>query len=148
MNFTTFKTKLETLLKSIAITAPVAAQIKNAHLGALPNALSLPTARWDLTDNQRQIGFGSRDQRYSVNIQVLISEMGAEDQHSSLKAFNFWSAAKDKFDADITIGGTVSLSVLQGGVPTVPVIIEHGGKAYIGFTAVLDIQDVEDFTFG
>ena len=148
MNFATFKTNLEALLESIEIASPVSLRIKKAHCGALPRALSLPTARWDLTDNQRVVGFGSRDQRYRVDIQVLISEMGAEDEHSSLKAYEFWSAAKDVFDGDITIGGSVSMSTLQGGSPTAPIKLEHNGKAYVGFSAYLDIQDVEDFTFG
>jgi hypothetical protein len=70
-----------------------------------------------------------------------------EDTQSAAIATAMWFAMKDAFDKDTSIGGSVAWSTLRGGEPTVPVIFEHAGEAYIGVSAVLDIQDVEAFTF-
>ena len=149
MNFTTFRTNLEALEKSIAVTSPTSAQVKRVYWGAVPKAITdLPAVINALSETDRTIGYGLRDQRLRVNVQMLVAKALAEDERSSLLATALWFAAKDKFDADITIGGSVSLSVLQGADPTVPVILTHAGEAYIGFNAVLEIQDVEEFTFG
>jgi hypothetical protein len=151
MNFTTFWTKLQALEKGIAITSPVAKQVKAAYWGGPNQAFDvgdLPCVINALAEPDRSIGFGTRDQRLRVNVQLLAAKATVEDAQSSLIATAFWFAAKDKFDEDITVGGTVSLSVLKGFDPTVPVILQHAGQAYIGFSAVLEIQDVEEFTFG
>ncbi len=149
MNFTTFKTNLEALEKTISVTSPTTATVKRTYWGASAKAITdLPCMINALSETERTIGFGSRDQRLRINVQLLVAKVGAEDDISSLLATALWFDAKDKFDSDITIGGTVSLSVLRGAEPTVPVILTHAGEAYIGFNAVLDIQDVEDFTFG
>jgi len=70
-----------------------------------------------------------------------------EDTQSALIATAFWFAAKDIFDKATSIGGTVAWSTLQGLDPTVPVILTHAGQAYIGFSGILQIQDVHDFTY-
>ncbi len=149
MNFTTFRTNLETLEKTIAITSPVAMQVKKAYWGAPQQEIAdLPCVINALAEPERTIGFGSRDQRLRVNVQLMVARATVENERSSLIATAFWFAAKDAFDKDITFSGAVSLSVLRGADPTVPVILTHGGQSYIGFNAVLEIQDVEDFTFG
>ena len=149
MNFTTFLGKLETLQKSIGITSPVASQVKRVYWGAPPQAVTdLPCIINDMTENERNLGFGTRDQRVTVSVQCLVAKALAEDARSSLLATAFWFAAKDKFDADLTIGGTVALAHFRGGEPTVPVLLVVGGQAYVGFDAVLEIQDIENFTFG
>lgn len=149
MNFTTFWTKLAALEKTIAITSPAAKQVKQAYWGAPQEQLTdLPVVINALSETERIIGFGSRDQKLRVNVQLLAARVTVEDSRSSLIATALWFAAKDKFDADITVGGTVNFSTLLGADPTVPVILQHAGQAYIGFNAVLEIQDVEDFNFG
>ena len=148
MNFTTFWTKLEALQKSIVITSPVAKQVKRCYFGAPPEQLTdLPCIINALSEPDRVLGFGSRDQRLKINVQLLAAQATVEDQRSSMIAAAFWYAAKDTFDKDTTIGGTVSFSTIKGADPTVPVILQHGGQAYIGFNAALEIHDVEAFTF-
>ena len=149
VNFTTFWTNLETLEKAIAISSPVALKVKRAYWGAPQQEITdLPCVINALSETDRILGFGSRDQNLRINVQLLVASATVEDTYNALKATSFWFAAKDAFDEDITIGSTVSFSTLRGADPTVPVILTHGGRAYIGFNAYLDVQDVEDFTFG
>ncbi len=149
MNFSSFWTKLLALEKAIKITSPTTLQVKNAYWGATPQAITdLPCIINALTESDRTIGFGSRVQGPRVNVQLLAARAGAEDAQSTQIATAFWFAAKDKFDGDTTIGGTVSLSVLRGAEPTVPVILQHAGGAFIGFNAYLEIIDAEAFSFG
>ena len=149
MNFTTFWANLETLEKAIAITSPSSSRVKRAYWGAPQQEVTdLPCVINALSETNRTLGYGSRDQNLRINVQLLVASATVEDTHSALKATSFWFAAKDAFDEDITIGSTVSFSTLRGADPTVPVILTHGGRAYVGFNAYLDIQDVEDFTFG
>ncbi len=147
MNFTTFKTKLETLQKTIALTAP-AVSISRVYWGApAGSVMELPCIFNALTEPDRTLGFGSREQGVRISVQCLVQKATVEDEAAALRATQLWFAAKDKFDKDFTIGGTVSFSTLKGGNPTVPVILQHAGEAYIGFDAILEITDAEAFTF-
>jgi hypothetical protein len=149
VTFDTFLTKLQALQKAIKITSPAGVQGKETYWGATMQAITdLPCIVNALTESDRVIGFGTRDQKLRVNVQCFVAKAETEPARSSRIATALWFAAKDAFDKDITIGGTVSLSVLRGGEPTVPVILTHAGQAYIGFDAYLDIEDVEGFTFG
>ena len=148
MNFDTFLTNLESLEKSISISSPVSEQVTRVFWGPPPQAISdLPSIVNALTESERTLGFGSRDQIVRVNVQMWVAKARVDDVQSSRKATAFWFAAKDAFDEDTTIGGSVSFSTLRGADPTVPVILSHSGQAYIGFNAMLDIQDVESFDF-
>ena len=147
-NFDTFYGKLEALQKSIKITSPVTAQVKRAYWGAPPQTLSdLPCVINALAEPERTLGFGSRDQRVRINVQLLAAKATVEDERSSRIATALWFAAKDAFDKDTTITGTVAFSTLRGADPTVPGILTHAGEAYIGFNAFLEIHDVEAFSF-
>ena len=149
MNFMEFWDNLETMEKSIAITSPVVTQVKRAYWGAPMGELNdLPCVINAMAEPDRALGFGTRDQRLRVNVQLIVAKATVEDQRSSLIATAFWFAAKDVFDSDLTIGDTVSLSTFNGANPTVPVILAHGGQRYIGFSAILEIQDAENFSFG
>ncbi len=148
MNFTTFWTKLEALEKTIKITSPASKQVKRAYWGATPQAITdLPCIINTLSEPDRVLGFGSRDQKLRINVQLLAAKATTEDAQSSLIATALWYAAKDVFDGDVTIGGTVSFSTLKGADPTVPVILTHANMAYIGFNAILELHDVEAFSF-
>ena len=148
MNFDSFYTKLEALEKSIKITSPTSTQVKRAYWGAPGKAIAdLPCVVNALTETERTLGFGSRDQMVRINVQLLATKSTVEDPRSSRTATALWFAAKDAFDRDTSIGGTVAWSTLRGADPTVPVILVHAGQAYIGFNAFLDIQDVEAFDF-
>lgn len=148
MNFTTFKTKLDILEKSIAITSPAITSVKRVYWGApAGSVLELPCIFNALTEPERTLGFGSREQGPRITVQCLVQKATIEDEAASLRATALWYAAKDKFDKDYTITGTVSFATLKGGNPTVPVILTHAGEAYIGFDAVLEILDAESFTF-
>lgn len=148
MNFSTFKTKLDALEKSIAITSPASVSIKRVYWGApAGSVMELPCIFNALTEADRVLVFGSREQGLKITVQCLVQKATVEDEAASLRATALWYAAKDKFDKDHTIGGTVSFATLKGGNPTVPVILTHAGEAYIGFDAVLEILDAESFTF-
>lgn len=148
MIFSTFWQRLKTLETSISITSPVTLSVKAAYWGAPPKAInSLPTFINALSEPDRTLGFGSRDQRLKVQVQCFVAKAGVEDERSCQIATAFWFAAKHAFDADYTIDGNVSMATLVGGDPTVPVILVHAGQAYIGFNAVLNLQVVEGFEF-
>lgn len=148
MDFSQFWTKLQALEKQIAITSPAKPSVKAAYWGAPPKSVAdLPCIINALSEPDRVLGFGSRDQRITITVQMLVARATTEDAQSSLLATAFWFAAKDAFDADYTIGNTVPMSTLRGADPTVPVLLFHAGQAYIGFSAVLDIRAVESFTF-
>ncbi|GEM_PF-4364503 len=148
MNFDTFLTKLSSLQKSISITSPTSQSVERVHWGAPPGTISdLPCVVNALTESERTLGFGSRDQNFQINVQLWVARARVEDDRSGKIATAFWFAAKDAFDEDPTIDGSVSFSTLRGAVPTVPVILSHGGQAYVGFNAMLDIQDVSAFDF-
>jgi len=148
MDFNTFWTELVTLEKKIKIISPVKSAVMAAYWGAPSKALSaLPIIINTLSETERALGFGSRNQRLRISVQLLAARATVEDERSSQTATALWFAAKDIFDKDVTIGGTVSFSTLRGGEPTVPVILTHAGQAYIGFNAFLEIHDVEAFEF-
>jgi len=75
-------------------------------------------------------------------MQLFAARVTPEDERSSRIATSFWTAAKDVFDANTSIGGTVQFSTLRGASPTVPVLLQHGGQAYIGFDAFLEVTRV------
>lgn len=149
MNFTAFWNNLKALEESIAITSPVMKKVHIAYWGAPYQSQEpeLPCFVNALSEPDRVIGFGNRDQRFRISVQLLVAKATVEDPQSSMIATAFWFAAKDAFDYDITFGDTVNISVLKGSDPTVPVILQHGGAAYIGFNAILEIQSVEDMDF-
>ena len=148
MNFTTFWTNLKTLEESIAITSPVSKKVKRAYWGAPPETTKdLPCIINALSESGRVLEFGSRDQVMRVSVQLLAAKARVEDTRSAEIATAFWFAAKDAFDGDYNLTGTVSFMTLRGADPTVPVILQHAGQAYIGFNAYLDIQVNEAFSF-
>jgi len=148
MNFTTFWTNLKALEEAIAITSPVSKTVKRAYWGAPPETTKdLPCIINALSETGRVLEFGSRDQIMRVNVQMLVAKARVEDTRSSEIATAFWFAAKDAFDADYNLSGAVSFMTLRGSDPTVPVLLQHGGQAYIGFNAYLDIQVNEAFAF-
>jgi len=145
MNFDVFLDRLIALEKTIGITSPVAATVKRVYFGAPANSISdLPCVINTLAEPERTLGMaGRREERYRINIQLLVARAAPEDERSSRIAAAFWFAAKNAFDADTSIGGTVMFSTLRGANPTVPVILQHGGQAYIGFDAFLDVRSIE-----
>ncbi len=148
MNFSTFWTNLKALETGIEITSPVAMGVKNAHWGTPPKAVTdLPAFINTMTESERILGFGSREQRLRVPVQFLAAKATVEDPRSCEIATAFWFAAKDAFDRDTTIGGAVEFSTLKGLEPTVPVLLTHAGQAYFGFNAVLEILSFKGFTF-
>lgn len=149
MNFSNFKDELHKLQKSISISTPVSQQVQEAHWGAVPKSVTgMPIFINNLTETGRQLGFGQRTTDIRVNMQLFVATSRTEEERASEIATNFWFAAKDVFDGDTTINDTVCFSVLQGADPTVPVLFEHGGQAYIGFNAFLNITDNEGFSLG
>jgi len=155
MKFADFWKALQNLEKSISIDSPTKISIKRAYWGAPQNELNeLPCAINVMSEPDRSVGFGGgRNQKLQIHIHVAVAKASVENEHSSMTTTALWFAAKDAFDRDRTIGGTVSLSLLRGGgsnvapQPVAPVILQHGGQAYIGFSAVLDVQDASKIEF-
>lgn len=122
--------------------------VKRAYWGAPPTTMKdLPCVINALSETGRVLEFGSRDQIIRVNVQLLAAKARVEDTRSAEIATSFWFAAKDAFDADYNLSGAVSFMTLRGSDPTVPVILQHAGQAYIGFNGYLDIQSNEAFSF-
>jgi hypothetical protein len=86
-----------------------------------------------------------REREYEVAIQFYAGISQPDDERNGQVALQFLNAAIEAFDADVSLAGQVTLSLLRGGTPTAPIILEQAGKAYIGFEAVLEIRSEEDF---
>jgi len=140
MNIDQFIANLQTLQNSINIVAPHPTSVKRSYWGAPSAAISdMPAFINTLSDTERALGMGTRmEGRVRVTVQLLVARATTEDERSSRLATSLWFAAKQAFDNDRTIGGTVLFSTLQGASTTVPVLLQHGGQAYIGFDAYLD----------
>ena len=145
MNFDLFLDKLIALEKTISITSPVALQVRRAYFGAPADAITdLPCVINALAEPERTLGMaGRREEKYRINVQLLAARATSEDERSSRIAAAFWFSAKGVFDVDTTIGGTVMFSTLRGANPTVPVLLQHSGMAYIGFDGFLEVQNIE-----
>ena len=145
MNFDLFIDRLNSLQRSISISSPVSMVVKRTYWGAPAGAISdLPAIINTLSEPERSLGMGARrESMYRVAVQILVARATPEDERSSRIATAFWFAAKAVFDADRTIGSTVTHAILQGANPTVPVLLQHGGQAYIGVDALLDIDHIE-----
>ncbi|MDD2252675.1 MAG: hypothetical protein PHQ10_06910 [Dehalococcoidales bacterium] len=149
MDFSTFKTNLGTLVKAVKITTPATVQINRFFWGAPTQAVTdLPAVIGALTESERTLGFGSREQMVRINLQVMVAKASPDNTKNADIATALWFAFKDTFDKSATVNGAVAWSTLRGGDPTVPVILTHAGQAYIGFNSYLDIQDYEGFDFG
>ncbi len=148
MDFSAFNTQLQIIEKSIKITSPVTLQVKRAYWGAPAGAINdLPAVINTLTEPDRVLGFGSRQQSMRIVVQLLAARARVEDERAAEIATALWFAARDAFDKAHTINGTTTFATLQGAEPTVPVILTHADIAYIGFNAYLTIKDVEAFVF-
>ncbi|MBT9176899.1 MAG: hypothetical protein DDT20_01224 [Firmicutes bacterium] len=144
MNLDLFLARLTALQQTIAITTPVVSAVKRSYWGSPAGAVTdLPCIINALTEPERTLGMGARrEEKYRINVQLLAARATPEDERSSRIATNFWFSAKDVFDANPTVGGTVMYAILRGASPTVPVILQHGGQAYIGFDAFLDVHNI------
>lgn len=147
MNFDAFLTALNNIQRSIAITSPVSQTIRRTHWGPPAGTVNeLPCIINIMSETDRTLGMARRRESvYRISVQALIARATPEDERSGRIATAFWFAAKTAFDSDSTIGGTVTHARLVGAHPTVPVILQHAGQAYIGFDATLEIQQVEVF---
>jgi len=144
LNFDLFLDRLFTLQRSITITSPVNLTVRRAYWGApSENITDLPCFINTLSETERVLGMGTRrEEQIRINMQLLAARARPEDERSSRIASAFWFAAKNVFDADTTIGGSVVFSTLQGANPTVPVLLQHSNTAYIGFDAVLVVTNI------
>ena len=145
MNFDAFLDKLILLEKTISIASPITSTVNRVYFGAPAKAITdLPCIINALAEPDRTLGMASRrEEKYRINVQLLAAKATAEDERSSRIAAAFWFSAKNVFDADPSICGTVMFSTLRGANPTVPVILTHAGASYIGFDAFLEVQNIE-----
>lgn len=150
MKFKHFWKELADLQKSVEIFRPEKIKVKAAYWGAPPQQLipsDLPCFINSMSMPDRILGFGARQQTMRIHMQLLVARATVEDPKSGLIATALWFKMLDVFDSNLTIGGTASITRLRGDEPTVPVRLVNAGESYIGLSAVLDIQDVEDFEF-
>ena len=150
VKFKHFWKELADLQKSVEIFRPEKIKVKAAYWGAPPQQLipsDLPCFINSMSVPDRILGFGARQQTMRIHMQLLVARATVEDPKSGLIATALWFKILDVFDSNLTIGGTASITRLRGDEPTVPVRLVNAGESYIGLSAVLDIQDVEDFEF-
>lgn len=150
VKFKHFWKELADLQKSVEIFRPEKIKVKAAYWGAPPQQLipsDLPCFINSMSMPDRILGFGARQQTMRIHMQLLVARATVEDPKSGLIATALWFKMLDVFDSNLTIGGTASITRLRGDEPTVPVRLVNAGESYIGLSAVLDIQDVEDFEF-
>lgn len=150
VKFKHFWKELADLQKSVEIFRPEKIKVKAAYWGAPPQQLipsDLPCFINSMSMPDRILGFGARQQTMRIYMQLLVARATVEDPKSGLIATALWFKMLDVFDSNLTIGGTASITRLRGDEPTVPVRLVNAGESYIGLSAVLDIQDVEDFEF-
>ena len=150
MKFKHFWKELADLQKSVEIFRPEKIKVKAAYWGAPPQQMipsDLPCFINSMSMPDRILGFGARQQTMRIHMQLLVARATVEDPKSGLIATALWFKMLDVFDSNLTIGGTASITRLRGDEPTVPVRLVNAGESYIGLSAVLDIQDVEDFEF-
>lgn len=150
VKFKHFWKELADLQKSVEIFRPEKIKVKAAYWGAPPQQLipsDLPCFINSMSVPDRILGFGARQQTMRIHMQLLVARATVEDPKSCLIATALWFKILDVFDSNLTIGGTASITRLRGDEPTVPVRLVNAGESYIGLSAVLDIQDVEDFEF-
>jgi len=145
LNFDQFLDALFALERTISITSPVAMTVRRTYWGAPTDSITdLPCIINTLAETDRTLGMGTRrEENFRIIIQFLAVRAMPEDERSSRIATAFWFAAKNAFDANTTISGTVTFSTLRGADSTVPVILQHGGLAYVGFDGFLEAQNVQ-----
>lgn len=138
--------RIVAIQQSLSITSPVALSIKRAYKYVPPQeaALDLPCWQnsWTMVSETR--GFGSREQLYTVNMQLLVAD--ADQDRAADIATAFHVALVDALDNDRTLGGTVTRQDLRGGNPTL-VVFERSGNVYLGLNLFLDLVMYEPKTF-
>ena len=149
MIFIKFLKQLEIITKTIKIGKPVNLQVKRLYWGAPTQTIAdLPAVIATMTEPERTLGFGSREQIIRVNLQLMVGKSMPDNSTLAEAATVLWFAAKRVFDKNTSINGTVEWSTLRGADPTVPVILQHSGYTYIGFNSYLDILAYGAFDFG
>ena len=142
--------KVVTKEGGLSITSPVNLSIKKAWKYMPRQNVALPELpafmnSWTALPVDFGIS-GLRALNYRVHIQLLVAKATVEDDRSADIATAFWEKMRDAFDADLTLGDTVTLAVLRGGDPTL-VVIERAKESFIGLNAYLDVEIKQSFAF-
>jgi hypothetical protein len=138
--------KLVILEKALSITSPVTLAVKEAFKYIPPqthNVVETPVwmNAWQLNDMSWLPG-NQRMSSYSINMRLAaISAMVEQDRGADI-ATAFWEALIKALRNDVKLGGTIDQHKLRSQGPTL-VVMEFGGKAYIGLDVWLDIDVIE-----
>jgi hypothetical protein len=149
MSLRTALDRLIAIQAGLTIADPAAVAVKRAYKYNPPASVQLPDLpaflnEWTMLPVEA--GASMRTRRFLVEMSCAVALVGPEDDRSADVATALFEALLDAWGADITLARTVTLSNLRGGEPTIGVI-QRGGLLYIGFTAVLDLQITDAFTW-
>lgn len=134
--------RIVTIQGGLSIADPVKLSVKKAWKYIPPQNKTLPETpawmnAWRFVEQERISGL--RSLQYSVNMRLAAADAMVEQNRGADIATAFWEAAFTAFDGDIRLGNTAVNSRLRSEGPTL-VVIEFGGKTYIGLDLWLDVE--------
>ena len=129
--------------------APIDVSVKTAWKYVPPQSTLMPelpawTNSWTLIREDRFISM--RVQIYTVQMQLFVAKLSAEDDVSFDIATAFMTSIVDDFDADVSLNGTVTEARLRGGPDTLA-ILDRGGDRFAGLDLFLDLEMKEGKNF-
>ena len=133
----------DTLLPTVAITAPEASTIQKAYstiparnqpLAAVPAV----TLNYELKETLFKVSF--LELRYSIHLQLFVAKIDADQDITMEMASAYVEALADIFSDNQTLGGTVSLiRGFNGASPETIVRLTWNNVPYVGADLFLDV---------
>lgn len=139
-------TAMGTKQAALAITAPLAMQVKKVFLvppkrsqalndfPCVINTWKLDNIEWGL-----DVAGGPRHEFYSITVQVFVAD--ADLDQGALIASAFLAKYITSIEDDYTLGGLVQQLDIRGGDPTLG-LLEWAGQAYVGLNLYIDAEIV------
>jgi hypothetical protein len=141
-------TQITTIQKGLRISDPVVAQVKEAYKLPPPRSTALNTPcwinAWTLSRLERRLTGGVVRHFYTIHCQLLVEDADLDRGADIATALGV--AFITTMNGNITVGGTVSTSLLRGADPTIG-LLEWSGKSYPGLDLFLDCELNEGVSF-
>jgi hypothetical protein len=134
----------------VSVTSPATVTIKNAYKVVPDAKVALPDLPVviNLTSFAGQVASANmRILSYRVRMQCFVGRATVDDALNADLSVALWEKMLDNFSADLTLAGNVSLALFDDDGNELPSRLEWAGQAYIGFTALLNLQITQAFTF-
>lgn len=139
---------LVTLEEGLSIASPAALNTLTAWKFMPPGNAEPEPPCWfntfTFTGEDRRVNL--RRLYYTITVQFLAGDANSEQDHRADIAAAFHEALIVALDADLTLGGTCSNHERRGHDPTL-VVVQYGGKGYIGLEEYVDVVIVSAATF-